>query len=76
MMMYSVSLTLEASIPSSSSEESHCIEVDRPTSINQALHAWVRKYIAVPESNMNGILYWQENYYQLQMLSPWLQLMA
>lgn len=66
--------TLEAAIPSSSSEESHCTEVDRPTSIDQALYARVTKCTAVPESTMNGI--GQKNCYQLQMLSPQLQLMA
>ena len=51
-----LALTLEASVPSSSSEESHCIEVDIPTSIIQALYTWVAKCTAVPESTMNGTL--------------------
>lgn len=55
-----MSLTLEAAAPASSSEESHCIEVDRPTSIDQAMYAQVTKCTAVPASTMNGILHWAE----------------
>lgn len=48
--------TLDAAVPASSPEESSCIEVEPPTSIDQSLYAQLTKCTAVPESTINSIL--------------------